>query len=83
MSKTLFTFNPCSMPFSQKLVNYCTGLLLDRMHIPSPHRLIKRQNNYGSNGMVGNRQEEISLEQVSNTELCLLMSSWLNLATDV
>ena len=48
MSKILFTFGPWSMFFTQELMNFCTGLLEDRMHIPSPHQLIKRQNSYWS-----------------------------------
>ena len=48
MLKILFIFGPCSMFFIQELMNFCTGLLLDGMHIPSSHRIIKRQNNYGS-----------------------------------
>ena len=48
MSKILFTFGPWSMFFTQELMSFCTGLLQDRMHIPSPHQLIKRQNSYWS-----------------------------------
>ena len=34
-------------------------------------------------GMIVNRQEEICLGRVSNTELCLIISSWLDLSTDI
>ena len=46
--ENLFLFGPCSISFSQELMNYCTSLLLDGIHTPSPHQLIKCQNNYGS-----------------------------------
>ena len=65
MSKTLFKFGTCSMSFSQELMNYCTGLLLDGIHNLSP-LANKTPEQLWILGMVGNRQEEICLEQVSN-----------------